>query len=483
MSANNSSITIMQVNDVHACLDAHQELFWEGGEESYRLAGGYARISTLVRQAREENRGRVLFTDNGDTLHGTYPVVQTQGQAVVPILNSLSLHGMTAHWEFAYGPAVFRQRASELNHPVLAANVYEKETHSLVFPSHVVNEIGGVRVGLVGIASDIVDKTMPPSYSEGLYFTSGRDVLPGIVDTLRREERVDLVVLLSHLGFPQDMQVLSEVPGIDVCLSSHTHNRLYKPALQGNTLVIQSGSSGSFLGRLDLEIEHGRLVDYRHRLIEVSWDIEPDQAVEALVREALQPYQAELSEVVGTTATPLNRNTSLESTMDNLLLQALLESTGAQLAFSNGWRFGAPIVRGAITLNDLYNIVPMDPPVSTVELSGEELWQMLEENLEQTYSRQPLNQMGGYVKRALGLKALIRVENPKGQRLQKLFVNAQEVEPQTYYTAAFVTEQGVPSKYGRNRQQTGESAVMAMRNYLSAHDPVSIELRGTFLPV
>lgn len=108
---------------------------------------------------------------------------------------------------------------------------------------------------------------------------------------------------------------------------------------------------------------------------------------------------------------------------------------------------------------------------------------MLEENLEQTFSRQPLNQMGGYVKRALGLKALIRVENPQGQRLQRLFVGAQEVELQTYYTAAFVTEQGVPAKYGRNRQQTGESAVVAMQNYLSAHDPVSIELRDTFLPV
>ena len=96
--------------------------------------------------------------------------------------------------------------------------------------------------------------------------------------------------------------------------------------------------------------------------------------VDELIRQALAPYKNDLSEVVGETATALNRGTTLEATMDNFLLQALLESTGAQLAFSNGWRYGAPIVPGKITLNDLYNIIPMNPPVSTVELTGEEIW-------------------------------------------------------------------------------------------------------------
>ena len=85
-----------------------------------------------------------------------------------------------------------------------------------------------------------------------------------------------------------------------------------------------------------------------------------------------------LKPIVGETSTALNRGTTLETTMDNFLLQALLESTGAQLAFSNGWRYGAPIVPGPITLNDLDNMIPMNPPVSTVELSGEEIKEMLE---------------------------------------------------------------------------------------------------------
>ena len=478
-----TSLTVLQLNDSHAYFDLHQELFWQGAQAVYRPAGGYARIATVVKQIRAENQGRVLFCDCGDTLHGTYPAQTTQGEAMVPVLNALGLDAMTAHWEFAYGPATFKQRAVELSYPMLAINVYDKVTKQRVFPPYSVKEIGGLRIGLVGVASNIIDKTMPSSFSEGLYFSLGREELPPIIDVLRSREVVDLIVLISHLGFSQDMKLLSEVEGIDVCLSGHTHNRLYKPALQGKTLIIQSGCHGSFLGRLDLEVERGRIVDYRHQLIEVEATVTPDPEVADLVRLALAPYQEELSTVVGKTVTALNRATTLETTMDNFLLQALLERTGAQLAFSNGWRYGAPVIPGEVTLNDLYNMIPMNPPISTVELKGEELVAMLEENLERTFARDPYDQMGGYVKRGLGFTAYIKIENPFGQRVQQLFIGDEPLQTGRYYPTAFVTEQGVAGKYGRNRQQHTERSIAALRAYLARHRPLHAELRGTFVAV
>jgi 2',3'-cyclic-nucleotide 2'-phosphodiesterase (5'-nucleotidase family) len=481
--ANGTSLTVIQLNDSHAYFDLHQEMFWQGGHAVYRPAGGYARIATIVKQSRAANQGRTFFCDCGDTLHGTYPAQKTQGEALIPILNALGLDAMTAHWEFAYGPETFKQRAAQLNYPMLAINVYDQANNERLFPPYSVKEIGGLRIGLVGIACNIVDKVMPPSFSAGLYFTLGREELPSIINVLRTQEKVDLVVLISHLGFPQEMKLLSEVPGIDVCLSGHTHHRLYKPVLQGETLIIQSGCHGSFLGRLDLEIEGGRVVDYRHQLIEVEANINPDPAVADLVRQAIVPYQEELSPVVGETATALNRATTLESTMDNFLLQALQESTGAQLAFSNGWRYGAPIIPGEVTMNDLYNIIPMNPPVSTVEITGQELLMMLEENLERTFSCDPYLQMGGYVKRCLGLNAYFKIENPAGHRIQKLFIGNEDVNPEQYYTAAFVTMQGVPQKFGRNRENRSERSIDAMQAYLIKHRLLHAELRGTFTAV
>jgi len=153
--------------------------------------------------------------------------------------------------------------------------------------------------------------------------------------------------------------------------------------------------------------------------------------------------------------------------MDNFLLQSLIDSSGAEMAFSNGWRFGAPVPVGPVVMNDIYNIIPMNPPISTVTLSGREIWQMMEENLERTFSRDPLQQMGGSVKRCLGLNAYIKIENPAGTRIQELFVRGRRVRPDRDYHAAFVTVQGVPERFGRDRRDLDIRAVDAMQHLLS----------------
>ncbi len=477
------SLTVVQLNDSHAYFDLHQEIFWEGSKAVYRPVGGYARIATLVKQIREKVGDRLLFCDNGDTLNGTYPAVKTKGEAMVPILNALGLDAMSSHWEFAYGPSLFKKRVAELNFPVLAINLFDEKTNELVYPAYAVKEIDGLRIGMIGIASNIVDRTMPASFSEGVRFTLGRDELPAVISTLRNDEHVDLIILISHLGFPQDMKLLSEVQGVDLCLSGHTHNRLAAPVRQGDALVIQSGCHGSFIGRIDLELSAGKIIGYDHQLIEVESSILPDPTMTDIIEHVLSPFKDELATIVGETATALNRATMLETTMDNFLLQSLLETSGAELAFSNGWRYGAPVIPGPITLNDLYNIIPMNPPIGIVELTGGELLTMLEENLERTFAADPFDQMGGYIKRGLGLNVYFKIENPTGQRIQQVFIGKEPLEKSRTYLAAFVTEQGVECKYGKNRSALKVHAVEAMQAYLATNKPMHAELRGTYLAI
>jgi 2',3'-cyclic-nucleotide 2'-phosphodiesterase (5'-nucleotidase family) len=478
-----SELTILQINDSHGYLDMHQELFWSGDHAVYSMAGGYGRIARLIKRVRKEKPGQALAFDCGDTIHGTHATVTSRGAVMIPILNAVGFSAMTAHWEFAYGPERLMEVVEHLNYPLLAINCYEEETGERVFEPYTVVEAGGLRVGILGIAATIVDKTMPASFSEGVRFTLGNEELPGLIRRLREEEAADLIVLVSHLGFPQEMKLAQEVDGIDVLLSGHTHNRVYRPALVNDTVVIQSGCHGSFLGRLDLEIDGGRVADVRHDLVAITPDIEPDPEVEALVQRALRPHRDELHQVVGHTATALNRYTVLEATMDNLLLQSLLDLTGAQLAFSNGWRYGAPVVPGPVTLNDLWNIIPVNPPVSVCNLTGDEVWTMLEENLERTFSRDPYRQMGGYVKRCMGLNLYVKIENSHGQRIQELFVGGERVRPDKVYRAAFVTTQGVPEAYGSDREPLDVPAIKALLRYLRAHDPAEAELRGTVVAI
>jgi 2',3'-cyclic-nucleotide 2'-phosphodiesterase (5'-nucleotidase family) len=262
--------------------------------------------------------GPVVALDCGDTIHGTYPVVKSQGEDMVPILNQMGLGAMTGHWEFAYGPRQFQSITRRLDYPMLAVNCYQEKNDKPCYPPYTILEEENLQIGVVGVAATIVDKVMPPHFSEGIYFTLGNEELPGYINKLRNEERVDLVVLISHLGFPQEVKLAGEVEGIDVILSSHTHNRLYHPVHVKDTLIIQSGCHGSFLGRLDLEVENKRVRKFQHQLLTAHKEVNPDPVVEELINRVTEPYQEMLKERVGYTRTALNRNTILESTMDNL---------------------------------------------------------------------------------------------------------------------------------------------------------------------
>lgn len=461
-----TELTLLQLNDLHGYLAPHPELVWTAEGPTFPRLGGLARVRTLFDRVRSERPGAVLAFDNGDTFHGTHAAVSTKGQALVPAIDSLGLDAMTAHWEFAWGPEHVEQLARQLEHPLLAANCYREADGSRPFPATVALEAAGLRVGVIGLAATIIDKTMPQHFSEGLRFTDGPAEARDEAARLRREG-ADLIVVLSHLGFPQDLELAREVPGIDVILSGHTHNRLSAPATVGDILVIQSGCHGSFIGRLDLSVEDGRVTGHRHELIAVDDSLPEEPTTARLVAEALEASD-DLSRVVGETPRALHRLTALDAPMDDVLLAAIARAAGTDIAFSNGWRYGAPVPPGPVTLEDLWNIVPVDPVVSTVELTGAEILEMMETALERTYSRQPFGQRGGYLKRFRGLTIHAKLENPQGHRIVEAFTGATALQPGRSYPVAFITAQGVPPELGRNRRDLELRAVAALERWFSA---------------
>ncbi|MFW5953501.1 MAG: bifunctional metallophosphatase/5'-nucleotidase, partial [Candidatus Natronoplasma sp.] len=376
-------LTILQMNDSHAYLDLHDEYFWKDGEQTYKKVGGYGRITSYLDKMREENPDSVIALDNGDTIHGTYPAVKSKGEVMIPILNRMGFDAWTGHWDFAYGPEHLIELSEKLDYPLLAINCYREDTKELAFDPYKIVNKNGIKVGLIGIAATIVDKTMPDHFSKGIYFTLGKKELPGYIHELK-EKDVDLIVVFAHLGYPQELKIAKEVDGIDVLVSGHTHNRLYDPVEVNGTLIMQSGCHGSFIGRLDLELGDEGIIGYKHRLVEINEQIDPDEGVQEMVDEAKEPHKNMLDKVVGETEIGLARDRVMETTMDNLLLKAMIEVSGAEIAFSNGWRYGAPIPPGEITVEDLWNIIPVNPPISKCEITGQELWDMIEEDLELT---------------------------------------------------------------------------------------------------
>lgn len=477
-------LSILQINDLHGYVAPHPEMVRSPtGEWRFVELGGLARIASLFRAVRAERPDAVIALDNGDTFHGTHLAVTSKGHALVPMLNGLQLDAMTVHWEFAYGPAGVRELAAGLHYPILAINCFNKADNTLVFPPYRMIERAGLRIAIIGLACPIVDKTMPPRFSEGVYFTMGNSELPPWIEHVRGAEAANLVIVLSHLGFPQDVKLAGETAGIDVLVSGHTHNRMAEAITVNGAIIFQSGCHGSFVGRLDLAVEGGRVVSHRHRLVAVDASLRPDKEMQAMVDAALEPDRVALSEVVGSVTAPLHRYAMLNSPMDDVLLEAISAAAGTTIAVSNGWRYGSPIPPGPVTLNDLWNIIPTNPPVSVVELTGRELGEMLEENLERTFAADPYAQMGGFVKRLRGLRLYFKAENPAGHRIDRLFAEDALVEPDRMYRVAFVTSQAVPAKFGGNRLDLNIRAIEALRKLFANRRELSPSVTPTVFEV
>ncbi|WP_274364843.1 bifunctional metallophosphatase/5'-nucleotidase [Paenibacillus thermotolerans] len=289
-------LTILQQNDTHGCLEPHPEFFWHAGRPIYRTAGGYARISGYVQQVREDT-DHVLYVDGGDVFHGTGPLVKSQGEIMIDILNHLRLDAMVpGNWDFAYGPDQLRKLAGSLQFPLLACNVHGKKTP---FAAYAIKEYPGCRVGLIGLAYPHLEETMPPSFAGNFNFTHGVEELSKWIPRLRSEEKADLIIVLSHMGLPLDVKLAGLVSGIDILLSGHSHDRIKRPIRTNGTLIVKSGASGSFIGRLDIELEFGRIARFQHRLVtllEADYPLDPN--MQTLIDAHLSPYRSEMMEVV-----------------------------------------------------------------------------------------------------------------------------------------------------------------------------------------
>lgn len=470
-------LTILQLNDLHGYLAPHPELFELTGPAIPRSGGGLPRIAAMFRAIRRDADDAVMAFDNGDTFHGTLPAVQTGGDALVAPMAALGLDAMTVHWEFVYGLDRLRRLANQLAYPILAANLRDP-SGALSLPPYTIIERAGVRVGVIGLAAVIAGHLLPRAERDRVELTIGDAELQSIVPTLRRDRGVDLVVVLSHLGFPQDCKLAAAVPRIDIILSGHTHNRLAAPAVVNDTVIMQSGAHGSFVGRLDVGVAGEGLAEWRHTLLPVDETVDPDPGMQSLVDASLAPFVPATAKVVGETGTLLHRYAMFESTMDNLLLDATAEAAGTAVALSNGWRYGTPIAPGPLTESDLWSIVPANPPVSVVQLTGRELRDLFEANLESTFACDPWRQRGGYMKRCRGIEMVLKLENPAGHRIQELRLDGAAVDEDMKIPVGFLGEQAVPRDRGSDRRSTGITAIAALDRHLRLHRTVQPALRG-----
>jgi sulfur-oxidizing protein SoxB len=411
----------------------------------YGRMGGYAHLATLAGRVRAERAGKTLLLDGGDTCQGSATALWSRGEDMIRAANQLGVEVMTPHWEFVYGLDRVRELFGEGERRGLfagdfvAQNVTRTGWGDRVFAPYTIREAGGVRIGVIGQAFPYVPVSHPRRLVPDLTFGIQEGPLQALVGELRDARRVELVVLLSHNGIAVDLKLAARVQGLDVVLGGHTHDALPEPIVVGRTLVVNSGSHGKFLSRLDLDVRQGRVAGWRYRLLPVlARSIPEDPAMARLVAELRRPYEATLAEPLAVSESLLYRRGNFNGTFDELILDALLHRFDAEVAFSPGFRWGPTIVPGqTITREDVYAHTALTYPNTWARaMTGREILALMEDVADNLYHPDPYYRQGGDMLRVGGLTYAIDPQAAMGRRIRDVRVGGRTLEAERQYKAA-----------------------------------------------
>jgi len=432
---------------------AFTSLDFERAARIYGKAGGFAHLATLVKRVRADRPGALLL-DGGDTWQGSAVALWTKGADMIAAQKLLGVDVMTAHWEFTYGAervkqAVTKDLAGRIE--FVAQNVKTQDFGDPVFKPWTLRQLNGIPVAVIGQAFPYTPIANPRHLVPEWTFGIQEEELQRHVQAVRANG-AQVVALLSHNGMDVDLKLASRVRGIDVILGGHTHDAVPQPSIVANpggrTIVASGGSNGKFLGVLDLQVRDRKVTDFRYRLLPVFANLLPaDPAMETLVRRLRAPYEARLAEKLAVTEALLYRRGNFNGTFDQLIVDAMLEVKGAQIALSPGFRWGTTVLSGeTITLEHLMDQTAITYPQCTLnDLTGERIKVILEDVADNLFNPDPYLQQGGDMVRAGGLTFACNPRARPGSRISDLRVAGKPIEPsRTYKVAGWASVQEHP---------------------------------------
>jgi 2',3'-cyclic-nucleotide 2'-phosphodiesterase (5'-nucleotidase family) len=489
---------IFQTTDVHCQIHPHDELFWEEDRPVFRQAGGYAHLATYFRKMRKAHE-HSFFVDTGDMFQGSQLSVETTGKAIMPILDGLAYDlYLPGNWEVIYYKQAMQQLLGGLRAPKVCANMYhdlgEGKRGELIFPPYYIWQVNGVKIGFLGYTDPLVPLRQSPNYSQGIRYTTPEENLAHYVKVLREQEGCAYVLMLAHLGLSQQLHLanLPACEGVDYILGGDTHERVRKPIACKYAKVVEPGAFGSFVGKLSLRIEGGKVVEDRYELVEISTAAyKADKAVSALIDKLEAPFIESIEKVIGYSSLPLYRYFVIENPIDTLVLNALKwKLPEVDIALSNGFRFcpprSTPDATGKIPITQgyLYDMLPVDSTVRTASVSGQQLLNWLEKELNNVFAREASQRFGGWVIKFQGMSIRFLAFGEAGKRVQEALVGGQALDPERIYQICACERDGDPDdmlcriRGVKNPRNTPYTLHSVMRDYLAAHSPVAPQPPG-----
>lgn len=424
-------ITLIHIGDIHGHLTPRPNLRSDG---EGRMVGGLARMHTLIEQIRKRHK-HTLLLNTGDTIQGSAEALFTRGQALVDVVNLFKLDAYApGNWEFVYGTdrflELFAGPKPKAPWNTIAANVYydgepyADRTGQHVLPPFMVRDIGGLRVGFIGLTTRRGPQVVGTTVTKGFRFTNGDAEVPMYLRVLRDKLKADLVVMLSEQELSNNVRLAEANPGIDVILSSDMHEITRQPIVtRTGTIIVEEGQDGTVLGELTLKVKNGKVEKWDWKSHTIDDRLAKNQRVAAKIAEIRKTFVAgphfkrhanpfngtplgrPIDTVVGHTRAALHRSNFshepmaglIEGSSHNFLTDAFREQAKADIGAIRGFRYGTHVAPGPIRMEDLYHFIPIGPMIARGTIRGQQIKNQIESAAEGSFNPNVADWTGGWL--------------------------------------------------------------------------------------
>lgn len=442
-------VKIVHTNDIHARVE----------EDDYNQVIGMDRLSGIA-QAFTEGADGSLMLDSGDTFHGQSIATLVKGESVAKLMKVCGYDAMTTgNHDWSYGKERLKELGGIANVKILSGNIKNADGTSFFDTDELVKEITKngktLKIGVFGVSDPEMKNKTTPSNVEGLDFQDAVAYAKKEAAALKAEG-CDVVIALSHTLDPKNMA--AQVDGVDLWLCGHEHIELSESVTTPNGSKAYVSESGHYLntvGLIDLNCtmdEDGSVhVDYEKTSVdyEEAQNYPKDASVTAVLDTIKAENETALNRVIGTSPVELDgvwEHIRIGQTnLGNVITDAYLLATGADIAFENAGGIRASIAAGTVTYGDVINVSPYGNYVVTKKLTGAQIKEMLETSL--TIQKNCIaandsgewdawpNDSGSYLQVG-GIIVRFDPAQPAGERVLSVQKDGQELDDTKEYTVA-----------------------------------------------
>jgi len=480
LQAGNGTITLIHMGDIHGHLVPRPNMRYGEATTQYQV-GGLAYLYSAIKKIRATQPNNLLI-NTGDTIQGSAEALFSRGQVIVDILNEFDIDVFApGNWDFLYGTErfieLFAGNKPKANWNALAANLYyvtlyefplspyPEKAGQRVLPSHVIKQVGDVKVGIIGLTAERGPQAVSPFIMDGFYLSPGEEELAEAIPLLRNKNNVDLIILISERGLAANLDIAERIPGIDIILSSDMHEETREILQTKNgTLLIEEGQDGTMLGEITLTVTDKKISNWAWKPHFINTrDHQADPVIQAMVKKARYPFikgpgfvphvnpinaallRTPIDTIIGYTKVPLHRSNFsdaptepavIEGSSHNFLSDAFRLACNADVGVIRGFRYGTHIAPGPIHLEDIYHYIPIGPQIACGKISGDNLYLAAEKSADDVLSRWVANWGGGWLVGFSGITYTLDPSNEYRVRVSNMRINGELLDTARMYTVA-----------------------------------------------